>query len=200
MEKIELFPSCVISASYPEWVKPVNKIAKLVLKDTKNQNEKYNINQGYNLHSHPKVKPFADIIGKMSRQFLEEQGYNLERHVLVFEGFWPQEFKSGGQSYHEVHTHSNSVVSGFFFLKSSPNTSVPMFHDPRPGKLMSQLPEKNETLITPASQKINIEPKPGTLLMFNSYLPHSFSLNVTKDKFRFIHFTLIPILRRIVNI
>jgi hypothetical protein len=55
---------------------------------------------------------------------------------------------------------------------------------------MSQLPEKNENNITLASEKINFKPSPGTLLMFNSYLPHQFVVDDGIEPFRFIHFNI----------
>ena len=35
-----------------------------------------------------------------------------------------------------------------------------------------------------------IKVKPGTLLMFNSWLPHQFSVDDGIDPFRFIHFNI----------
>jgi hypothetical protein len=44
--------------------------------------------------------------------------------------------------HHTPHTHYDNHISGFYFLRCSDKTSLPVFHDPRPGKLMTQLPLK----------------------------------------------------------
>ena len=55
---------------------------------------------------------------------------------------------------------------------------------------MTQLPEKKEELITYASSKMVLKPKPGDLIMFNSYLPHQFPFDLGVEPFRFIHFNI----------
>jgi len=50
--------------------------------------------------------------------------------------------------------------------------------------------EHNKNNITFASDQVNYKPKPGTLLLFPSYLEHAFSSDCGVDPFRFIHFNL----------
>jgi len=61
---------------------------------------------------------------------------------------------------------------------------------PRPGRMMLNLPIKDHAKLCCAMEKQIIKPKPGTLLMFNSYLPHEFRVDDGIDSFRFIHFNL----------
>jgi uncharacterized protein (TIGR02466 family) len=103
---------------------------------------------------------------------------------------WVQEFAEVGGGHHETHIHSNNHISGFYFLKCSENTSKPVFHDPRPGKLMTDLPKKNVLNIDFSTNKMFYNIKPGTLMFFNSYLPHQFEVDNGIDPFRFIHFNL----------
>tara|TARA_R100001163_G_scaffold2903_1_gene4391 strand:- start:2344 stop:2652 length:309 start_codon:yes stop_codon:yes gene_type:complete len=79
-------------------------------------------------------------------------------------------------------------MSGFYFLKASEKTSLPIFDDPRPGKIMNDLPQKNESQVTAASSQINYSVRPGDLIVFNSYLPHQFRVDDAYEPFRFIHF------------
>ena len=101
---------------------------------------------------------------------------------------WVQEFSQNGGGHHRVHIHENCHVSGFYFLRND-NSSFPLFHDPRPGAMMTKLPQKNETEITAATRMCNYQPVPGDIYMFPSYLPHEYVVSKGKD-FRFIHFNL----------
>ena len=104
-----------------------------------------------------------------------------------------------GGGHHNSHIHNNSHISGFYFLKCSDKTSFPLFHDPRPGKMMIQLPEKNESLITDASEKIHLKPKPGDFVFFNSYLGHEFEIDHGIEPFRFIHFNIQAVPKQLIN-
>jgi hypothetical protein len=65
-----------------------------------------------------------------------------------------------------------------------------MFHDPRAGKMMTQLPEKDKNIVTLATEKVLLKPVPGTMMFFNSFLPHQFIVDNGVEPFRFIHFNL----------
>ena len=55
---------------------------------------------------------------------------------------------------------------------------------------MTDLQEINSSDITVSTHKVFYKPKPGTLMLFNSYLPHHFAVDHGIDPFRFIHFNL----------
>jgi len=143
-----------------------------------------------NIHNYKEIMPLSEIILQNSYNILNEQGYDLKQHNLYFKELWVQEFPKSGGGLQDVHIHSNSHISGFYFLKCSEKTSFPVFHDPRIAKTMSQLTEKDKDNITLSSEKINIKTKPGTLIMFNSYLPHQFVVDDGIEPFRFIHFNI----------
>ncbi len=56
--------------------------------------------------------------------------------------------------------------------------------------MMLNLPIKDHSKLCPAMERQIISVKPGTLLLFNSWLPHQFSVDNGIDPFRFIHFNL----------
>jgi hypothetical protein len=64
---------------------------------------------------------------------------------------------------------------------------------------MIQLPEKDNTLITDASEKIPFRPKPGTFIFFNSYLGHEFVVDHGIEPFRFIHFNIQAVPKQLIN-
>ena len=126
-------------------------------------------------------------------------GYNLTNYELFWTEFWVQEFGEKGGGHHEGHLHYDNHISGFYFLKCSENTSMPVFHDPRPGKLMTQLPLKNETEITLGTDKIHYKPKPGTMLFFPAYMEHQYTVDDGVEPFRFIHFNLQAVRKMITD-
>ena len=115
-------------------------------------------------------------------------GYNLKTFEVCCTELWVQEFNLKGGGHHNVHTHWNGHISGFYFLKSSDTTSKPVFHDPRPGAVMNLLPELDKTKVTYSTSQVEFKPKPGTIMFFPSYLPHEYTVDLNKKPFRFIHF------------
>ena len=133
---------------------------------------------------------FNKFILNTAKNILDAQGFDLTNHKLKYTEMWVQEFTRAGGGHHDTHIHWNNHISGFYFLKCSDKTAQPIFHDPRPGKMMIQLPEKEEDKITYASSKMVLKPKPGSLIMFNSFLPHQFPFDLGVEPFRFIHFNI----------
>jgi uncharacterized protein (TIGR02466 family) len=133
---------------------------------------------------------FTNLITIKSNEFLKLQGFDLSNHRTYFQEMWVQEFNSKGGGNHNTHIHWNSHVSGFYFLKCSDKTSYPVFHDPRPGAMMSKLPLQDNSKITHGSDSIHFKIKPGTMILFNSYLPHEFVVDKGLEPFRFIHWNI----------
>ena len=100
---------------------------------------------------------------------------------------------------YQTHIHSDNHISGFYYLKCSPTTSLPIFHDPRPGALMTGLKQKDRSKISYANESVHYLPKPGTLIFFNSYMPHQYTMHDGYEDFRFIHFNIQAIRNEIVN-
>jgi uncharacterized protein (TIGR02466 family) len=205
IQKDHHFSSPVYSTFRPEWVDKTNIICNKIILDCKNRDketlkEKQKIygkigDHGWTYHSdslvnHSGLEELQNYISVMSYNILDEQGFNLSDYKLSFSEFWVQEFGKKGGGHHDSHTHYNSHISGFYFLKCSDKTSYPIFHDPRAGSIMTKLPEKKEENITLASSKVNYVAKPGTFIFFNSYLPHQFVVDSGVEPFRFIHFNL----------
>ena len=143
-----------------------------------------------NLMKQAELYQFRRFIKSTSENILDAQGYDLKDYDLKFTEMWCQEFANQGGGHHDTHIHWNNHISGFYFLKCSDKTSAPLFHDPRAGKMMTQLPEKDRNIVTLATEKVLLRPKPGTVMFFNSYLPHQFAVDNGVDPFRFIHFNL----------
>jgi uncharacterized protein (TIGR02466 family) len=198
----------------PEWVKKLNKASdpyiKKAAKNNKKQiderTKKYGdkgdhgmVHHSTSLINDPKFADLQEWIIATANNLLIEQGYDLSGYQIFLTEMWVQEFSKLGGGHHTLHTHWNGHMSGFYFLKASDATSRPVFEDPRPGRLMNLLPEKDKTKLTPATSQINYGVKPGRLIFFNSFMPHLYSVDNGYEPFRFIHWNLQAIPKGVVN-
>jgi uncharacterized protein (TIGR02466 family) len=210
------FSTPVYTGEILEWVDTLNKASDSFIEESKKRNKSFLkdrnkklkknlddfaiVNHSTSLIDVSDFFEFKKYIEERSLEILDHMGYDLKKHILYWSEFWVQEFGKKGGGSHEGHIHHNSHISGFYFLKCSDRTSFPIFHDPRPGKLMTQLPLKNEKEINEGTSIINFRPKPGSLIMFPSYLEHQFSVDFGIDTFRFIHFNIQAVEKQILNI
>jgi uncharacterized protein (TIGR02466 family) len=198
------FGSPVYWMDKPEWVKPLIKATDPYIKIAKKNNENFikernkawggdKKDHGLAHHSTslidmPGFNILQDWVTATTWNLLDEQGFDLKNYKIFMEELWVQEFAKAGGGHHTLHTHYNGHISGFYFLKCSDKTSLPIFDDPRPGALMNGLPQKDKSKITLASNQVYYTARPGTIILFNSYLPHQFRVDDGYEPFRFIHF------------
>jgi len=210
------FITPIYSTIIPEWVNPFNKACDKYIKEIKIKNKGFIKNRnrllkrdisdfGLSHHSVPLInkeefKEFQEYIGLLSNKALDHMGYDLTNHELFWTDMWVQEFAKNGGGHHEGHIHADNHISGFYFLKCSEKTSFPVFQDPRLGKVITQLPIKNENKTTFVTDLINYKPIPGTLIIFPSFLEHQFTIDYGIEPFRFIHFNLQAVRNMITNV
>jgi Putative 2OG-Fe(II) oxygenase len=191
-QELYLFPTCVYKLEKPEFVQKVKKVSQENLNKTnagQKLNEIYPVKMSSELSNEPELSEFSSFVLQTGWNILDSQGYFMEDKFTVFESMWMQEHHK--MSVMEQHGHGFGIqLVGFYFLDTPDDSSRVLFYDPRPGKVQINLPEKDPSLATPASQMINFEPKPGDLFMSNAWLNHSFSRNANKKPFRFIHFNI----------
>lgn len=208
------FETPIYVGKLPELVNDLNKASDKFIIEAKNRNKKIIKERdktmkkklgdfGFTHHSTslvnlPQFEILQNYVTNRSKEILEHMGYDLTNYLLTWTEFWVQEFAEKGGGRHEGHVHYDNHISGFYFLKCSDKTSFPIFHDPRPGKMMTQLPLKNAFELSLGNPLINFKPDPGTLIMFPSFLEHEFSLDLGIEPFRFIHFNLQAI-RKIIT-
>jgi uncharacterized protein (TIGR02466 family) len=210
----DLFKCPIWFAKEPGFVDSLNKASDSYIKNAK-KNLKPDIDKrnkefgnkgdmGHVFHStsligDPAFKELQDYIGATSYNLLVEIGYDLKDYSVFTTEMWVQEFAKRGGGHHTLHTHWNGHISGFYFLKASEKTSLPLFEDPRPGNLMNSLPEKNKDNLTYASTTINYKVEPGSMLFFPSYMPHQYVVDMGYDPFRFIHWNCQAIPKAVLN-
>ena len=211
----DLFKCPIWFADEPKYVKKLNKASDKYIKESQ-KNLKESINKrnkkfgnkgdmGHVFHStslinDPKFKELQTYIGATSNNLLIEMGFDLTNYTVFITEMWVQEFAKQGGGHHTLHTHWNGHMSGFYFLKASEKTSMPLFEDPRPGNVMNLLPEKDKTKITYASSQINYEVRPGRMIFFPSYMPHQYMVDLGYEPFRFIHWNCQAIPKGVLNV
>ena len=105
---------------------------------------------------------FADLgklLAKHARDFASELGWD---HKPRLDSLWANLLKSGG--HHSGHIHPHSVISGTFYVEVPPASGAIRFEDPRL-PLMMTAPTRPDTFVT-------VEPRPGLLLLWESWLRH----------------------------
>ena len=198
----QYFASPIWWADEPKFVKQLNKASDKYIKESQKnlkksidkRNKKFGDkgDMGHVFHStslvgDPKFKELQDYIVATANNLLIEMGFDLTNFTIFITEMWVQEFAKQGGGHHTLHPHWNGHISGFYFLKASEATSMPLFEDPRPGNIMNLLPEKDKTKVTYASSQINYKVKPGRLIFFPSYMPHQYIVDMGYEPFRFIH-------------
>ena len=199
----------------PEFVDDMNKASDKYINEAKknlqpdidkrNKTNKTKGDLGSVYHSttligDPKFEVLTDYIGATSYNLLLEMGFDMSGHQLFTTEMWVQEFAKDGGGHHTLHTHWNGHMSGFYFLKASDKTSMPLFEDPRPGNIMNLLPELDKSKLTYASSAVHYKVKPGQMIFFPSYMPHQYIVDMGVEPFRFIHFNCQAIPKGVLNV
>jgi uncharacterized protein (TIGR02466 family) len=200
MKIVEYFKTPIWVEKKPEFITSLNIASNKYIKAAKNSPEaKRHIKNlgdfGRSYHSTPLTKDnnfrdFRDYIGQKSWEFLDWQGFDMEKYTTIFSEMWVQEFAKKGGGHHSAHVHWNQHVSGFYFLKCSNKTSMPVFHEPRTGARATKLKTKPSNEIFHGTELVHFKPEPGMLVIFPGYLEHEFSVDFGLEPFRFIHWNI----------
>jgi len=209
------FGTPVWTNDVPEFLKPINKLADKYIKKAKKDllptlKERDKIhkrklgdfglsNHSVSINTNPEAKEFTEFCGNRSYEFLDGCGFDLKNHSLHYTEMWVQEFSSKGGGHHDTHVHWNTHVTGFYFLKASEKTSMPVLHDPRPGAMMTKLPQKDGGKITHANEAVHYKVKPGTMVIIPSYTPHQYPVDMGVEPFRFVHWNIQCVPKNISN-
>ncbi len=209
MIKKEFFKTPIWVENKPDFLKSLTKATDKYIKEAKKNKDvkeyiKYYGDFGNSYHSTPLTfdndfLDFRNYISTKSTDFLDSQGFDLSSYALILSELWVQEFSKKGGGHHSAHVHWNQHVSGFYFLKCSPKTSFPVFHEPRTGARATKLKLKTGSNIDYADEKMHYRPTPGDLVIFPGYLEHEFVVDHGIDPFRFIHFNIQAVSKEIVK-
>jgi len=185
MESFLYFSSPIYREERPEWVQET-------LKHTQKYYEQVGcsvVKQTVPMTKDPDLEYLASYFRDKGVSILKDQGFLTDEYEFYLSGMWGQEFACTGSNI--MHVHGDSQISGFYFLDVPEGGSYPMFDDPRQSKRMSDLlsaPSDQVTMATPQIHFNNV--REGTLMMFNSWLPHMITPNQSNNPTKFVHFIL----------
>lgn len=186
------FPCPIYLVERPDFLESVNTVSEESLAEQRKAqdlNEIYPVVMSGNYFADQRLNKFSEFVGSTAWNILSEQGYFMQDKVVSFTEMWTQEHHK--HSAMEQHTHGyGSQIVGFYFIDVPDNSSRVVFHDPRMGKSLIDLPETDVNQATIASKMINFEPKPGLMIFANAWLAHSFTRHANDKPIKFVHFNL----------
>jgi uncharacterized protein (TIGR02466 family) len=124
---------------------------------------------------------FADLeraIAKHVAVFARKAEFDLGGRKLKLDSLWVNVMKKG--AVHTPHIHPHSVISGTYYVTVPPGSGAIRFEDPRLPMLMAA-PAKKEKARMGNRAFVDVAPKGGTLLLWESWLRHGVEVNGSKS-------------------
>ena len=109
----------------------------------------------------PVIAALTRLLARNADTFARETGWNLSSKPRL-DSLWVNVLRSGG--HHSGHIHPHSVISGTFYVEVPRGSGAIRFEDPRLPLMMAAPPRADSFII--------LEPRPGLLLMWESWLRH----------------------------
>lgn len=125
---------------------------------------------------------FADLKRKLDRHaaaYAEALHFELGGGRLRLDSLWVNILKPGAA--HTGHIHPHSVLSGTVYVSTPPRASALKVEDPRLPLMMAAPPRRADA---PESARtfVYLQPEPGTVLMWESWLRHEVPANAARDE------------------
>lgn len=123
---------------------------------------------------------FAALKKKLDRHaaaFADDLAFDLGAGRLRLDSLWVNILKPGAA--HTGHIHPHSVISGTVYVAVPPGASALKIEDPRLPLMMAAPPRRRDA---PQGQQtfVYLQPEPGTVLMWESWLRHEVPANAAK--------------------
>ena len=124
------------------------------------------------LNDLPKRDPtFAELQRELVRHagtFAQELAFDLGRKPKL-DSLWVNLLKPGG--HHSAHIHPHSILSGTFYVEVPDGSGSIRFEDPRLPMMMAA-PVRKDDASEDLRPFVSVQPRSGSLLMWESWLRH----------------------------
>ena len=124
---------------------------------------------------------FADLQSAIARHvaaFARELQFDIGGRKLKLDSLWINVMAKG--AIHAPHIHPHSVISGTYYVTAPPKSGAIRFEDPRLAMLMAAPPKKKNA--RPENRSfVDVTPKAGTLLLWESWLRHGVEANSARS-------------------
>ncbi len=128
-----------------------------------------------------RTSAFAELKTRLDRHaktFAGALHFDLVGRRLKLDSLWVNVLKPGGA--HSGHIHPSSVLSGTVYVATPMGSSALKLEDPRLPFMMAA-PQPRADAPEAARRFIYLQPRPGTLLMWESWLRHEVPANAAKQ-------------------
>jgi len=116
----------------------------------------------------PAFADLAKLLNRHALKFADECGFDLDRKPRL-DSLWANLLKSGG--HHSGHMHPHSIISGTLYVEVPAGSGSIRFEDPRLPLMMSA-PQRQKDAPEELQSFATVEPRPGLLLIWESWLRH----------------------------
>ncbi|MEO5809145.1 MAG: TIGR02466 family protein [Sphingomicrobium sp.] len=114
----------------------------------------------------PAFADLARILTREAARFAVELAWTVKPRL---DSLWVNLLKPGG--HHSAHIHPHSILSGTFYVEAPVGSGTLRFEDPRLG-LMMAAPVRRDDAPEPLRAFVTIDPRPGLLFLWESWLRH----------------------------
>jgi len=125
---------------------------------------------------------FGELKTRLDRHaaaFARELAFDLGRRRLKLDSLWVNVLKPGAA--HSGHIHPHSVISGTVYVATPKGASALRLEDPRL-PLMMAAPPRRPDAPQAAQAFVYLQPEPGTVLMWESWLRHEVPANQARTE------------------
>jgi uncharacterized protein (TIGR02466 family) len=125
----------------------------------------------------PVFKRLERILDRHALAYAKSLHWDIRGGKPICDSLWVNVMPEGGS--HTSHLHHNAVISGTYYVCVPQGAGPIVFEDPRLAMLMAAPPRKVKA---PAEFRSHVSetPKPGTLLLWESWLRHEVPLNMAE--------------------
>lgn len=116
-------------------------------------------------------------LDRHARSFADQLAFDLQGGKLRMDSLWVNILKPGAA--HSGHVHPHSVLSGTVYVATPPGASALRLEDPRL-PLMMAAPPRRPDAPEAAQTFVYLQPQPGTIYMWESWLRHEVPVNRAK--------------------
>jgi uncharacterized protein (TIGR02466 family) len=123
---------------------------------------------------YPAFAKLEAIIARHAARFAKHLQWDLRGGRPVCDSIWVNILPEGGS--HTSHLHTNAVMSGTYYVLVPEGSGALVFEDPRHAMMMAAPPRKAQAP-RPMQTYASVEPKAGTILLWESWLRHEVAIN-----------------------
>jgi uncharacterized protein (TIGR02466 family) len=123
---------------------------------------------------HPVFKKLEKILDRHALDFAKALHWDIGKRKPVCDSLWVNVLPEGGS--HTGHIHTNSVISGTYYVKVPTGAGPIVYEDPRLGFKMAAPPLRKNAPNASRSH-VSITPEEKSLLLWESWLRHEVPMN-----------------------